>query len=795
MKCFNCGAELSDDTKFCSYCGEKMPEQPTKKEEPVEDPIPETDIEPEYEETPKAQSMNKGNQATPTKPTLGDKAKSKFREFWNKLSLFGKLSTVSIAASVLLGIIAFLAGRIFAGIIAIVWLAVVVVALLMKKDVIKVPKTWIPILAVILSFVLIVPYFSLFKINMADYEKYAWNEVVLADMLPTPESPYGEIISNSESYLALYVNKSTEEQYNQYIEACKEKGFTIDTEKTGSFFYAYNEAGYKLSLSYYDYSSEMHISLTAGKALGTLSWSNSVLAQMLPTPESTVGEIQQDDEKGFTAYVGDTTIDAFNSYIQACEAKGFTVDADKTDKRFYAKNADGYKLTVEYQGNNVIYISLDEPEYKVTIEIECVENLIFSKYDVEVYVDDSLEGTITHGDTETFELTLTKGTYVLKFVNEEDDDVDGEVEFYIEKDESLKYKISCHSSKVDVETITGTSKPNTDNDQQGTTDYTLDYEDAASFEKALNDGVKVNGKIVQFEVLEYKPDSVLGINCWAGEHLNFISEDELDVGTGNIIVGRITKEPTESLGSWTIHYEVLSIGGEKVEKPDDNQDGDTTEPSTSEITLTMGEDDFKGMNYQEAEKIFREMGFTKFEYRDVDTETESAADTICYIEITEWFIGDSDFVKGDKFDSDSTVTFFSYKYEAPAAPSPVFYSTNDYETAKKGNTGVFSYRDRGGSYDIYWIIDFDEGYVYYFTDGNGESFCDRLKIESGTLNDKITITYHDGGDTWSYKLHFKYVNHPETLIMVDQNGFDWEYSTTDLDDALAIRATKNIKDY
>lgn len=817
MKCTNCGAELTEDTKFCSYCGVKVTAQELPKEDlslNKQEPTEEKYVEPECEDVdenleedeeeyideadepivspPPTQSKKA---TTNSKPTLGDKAKAKFREFWNNLSTFGKLSTVSIAASILLGIIAFLAGRIFAGIIAIVWLAVVVVALLMKKDVIKVPKTWIPILAVILSFVLIVPYFSLFKINMADYEKYAWNEVVLADMLPTPESPYGEIISNSDSYLALYVNKATQEEYTQYIEACKEKGFTIDTETSGSFFYAYNEAGYKLSLSYYDYSSEMHISLTKGRDLGTLEWSNSELAQMLPVPESTVGDIQQDDEKGFTAYVGNTSLDAYNSYVQACEAKGFTVDADKTDKRFSAKNADGYKLTVEYQGNNIVYVSLDEPEYKVTIEIECVENLIFSKYDVEVYVDDSFEGTITHGDAETFELTLTKGTYVLKFVNEDDDVVDGEVEFYIEKDENLKYKISCTSSKVDVEIITGTSKPNTGDNQQGTTDYALDYEDAASFEKALNDGVKVNGKIVQFEVLEYKPDSALGINCWAGEHLNFISEEELDVGTGNIIVGRVTKEPTKSLGSWTIHYEVLSIGGEKVEKPDDSQNGDTSEPSTSEITLTMGEDDFKGMNYQEAEKIFREMGFTKFEYRDVDTETESAADTICYIEITEWFIGDSDFVKGDKFDSDSTVTFFSYKYEAPAAPSPVFYSTNDYETAKKGNTGVFSYRDRGGSYDIYWIIDFDEGYVYYFTDGNGESFCDRLKIESGTLNDKITITYHDGGDTWSYKLHFKYVNHPETLIMVDQNGFDWEYSTTDLDDALAIRATKNIKDY
>ncbi|MEE0312004.1 MAG: DUF6591 domain-containing protein [Oscillospiraceae bacterium] len=332
------------------------------------------------------------------------------------------------------------------------------------------------------------------------------------------------------------------------------------------------------------------------------------------------------------------------------------------------------------------------------------------------------------------------------------------------------------------------------------TDNKLDYADAASFEKALNDGVKVNGKIIQFDVVEYKPDSALGINCWSGEHLNFISEEELDVGKGNIIVGRIIEEPTKTLGSWVIHYEVLSIDGEKIEG-ETTDSTDSTEPEDppvsqpTEITLTMGEDDFKGMNYQEAEQFFREMGFTNFEYRTVNTETESAEDTICYIEITEWFIGDSDFVKGDKFDADSTVTFFSYEYEAPTAPSPVFYSTNDYETAKNGNTGVFSYRDRGSSYDIYWIIDFDEGYVYYFTDENGESSCDRLKIDSGTLNDKVTITYHDGGDTWSYKLHFKYVDHPETLIMVDQNGFDWEYSTTDLDDALNLRATKNIKDY
>ena len=696
MKCYECGAELSDDTRFCSYCGTKISAKPMR-EKSVIKPVPENIQEEVKSEYKKTQITNT------TKSSLDDKAISKIREFWNKLSLFGKIATVSIATSIVLSLIAFLAGRIFAVIIAVAWLAVAIVAILMKKNVIKFPKTWISMLIIILSFVFVGPYFSLFKVNMADYKKYDWNEIILADMLPTPDSPYGEVISNSDSYLALYVNKATQEQYTEYIEDCKEKGFTIDTETTDNFFYAYNEQGYILSLSYYDYSSEIHISITKGSDFGTLEWSNSELAQMLPTPESTVGDIQQDDEKGFSAYIGSIPIDVFNSYVQACEGKGFTVDANKTDKRFSAENAEGYTLFVEYQGGNIIYISL--------------------------------------------------------------------------------------------ETIAETSESSTNDIQQDTTDWMLDYADATSFEKALNDGVKVNGKVVQFEVTEYKPDSAFGINCWAGEHLNFISEEELDVKSGTVIVGRITKEASQLFDSWNIHYKVLSIGGEKIEEINDGQDEETSEITTSEIVLTMGEDDFKGMNYQEAETIFREMGFTKFEYETVDTETESADDTICYIDITEWFIGDSDFVKGDKFAVDSTVTFYSYKYEAPATPSLVFYSTNDYETAKNGNTGVFSYKEKGGSYDIYWIIDFDEGYVYYFTDGNGESFCDRLKIESGTLNDKITITYHDGSDKWSYKLHFKYVNHPETLIMVDQNEFKWEYSTTNLDDALRKRNTKTIKDY
>lgn len=618
MKCSKCGAELSEDTKFCSYCGQKIEVTPP----PV---VEETEIPPiPHVESVKEQKAGKAKADAPK--SFANKAKDKGIESWNKLSPYGKVTTVSIAVFVLLCLVALLAGKTAAIVIAIVQIAMAVVSILIHKGVIRLEqkKLWLKwlVLAVAILF------------TALNVMSYSWGT-------KTPSTG-----QNPSS-----INHSSEDNVEQ------------------------------------------------------IDWGNITLSKVLPEPQSNMMDLLHNGDDWLNVTVYDISENDYLEYVRWCkEDYGFTVDSDSFDDYFYAYNQEGYCLTLLYtETSKELSINLDVP-------MSTTENPVSE------------------------------------------------------------------------------------------TDNKLDYADAASFEKALNDGVKVNGKIIQFDVVEYKPDSALGINCWSGEHLNFISEEELDVGKGNIIVGRIIEEPTKTLGSWVIHYEVLSIDGEKIEG-ETTDSTDSTEPEDppvsqpTEITLTMGEDDFKGMNYQEAEQFFREMGITNFEYRTVNTETESAEDTICYIEITEWFIGDSDFVKGDKFDADSTVTFFSYEYEAPTAPSPVFYSTNDYETAKNGNTGVFSYRDRGSSYDIYWIIDFDEGYVYYFTDGNGESSCDRLKIDSGTLNDKVTITYHDGGDTWSYKLHFKYVDHPETLIMVDQNGFDWEYSTTDLDDALNLRATKNIKDY
>ena len=123
-----------------------------------------------------------------------------------------------------------------------------------------------------------------------------------------------------------------------------------------------------------------------------------------------------------------------------------------------------------------------------------------------------------------------------------------------------------------------------------------------------------------------------------------------------------------------------------------------------------------------------------------------------------------------------------------------YHSSNNRDVAKAGDTGVYAYVNRGKNYYIYFIIDFDEGYVYRFIEGNGDDTCERVQIDSGDLNSLILVTYHDGSDSWQEAFCFKWKNMPDTLLY--QDGYDeYDYSATSLEEALKLRENKKIVDY
>lgn len=470
-----------------------------------------------------------------------------------------------------------------------------------------------------------------------------------------------------------------------------------------------------------------------------IDWVNIRLGDVLPEPKSKEMKIWTNSDENLSVDICNTSQNDYYEYTRLCEDNGFSIDVEYIGDSFYGFNEEGYYLGLSYyDSNKEMHISLDEP-------IEFGE-YTWPDFAVELGLSQpvSAKGAYNWEDTDRFSLNVGATSFeeysayvdVCKSAGFIIDSSKGEKSFYGDNEQGYHINVSYKGYNTMVIWLEAPKETNIEGDAENSesvlddmtntpdisqsSDGTIDYMDAESFENAINNKTKVKGKVVQFYVLEYAPNSLLGINCHAGEHLNFLFETEPDVSAGDTVIVRVSEEPTQIflLESWKVPCEFLEIS-KKADKTEIDNSNDT-------------EGDEK---------------------EDIVSDTE------------------------------------------PDKPRPVFYSTNDRETAKKGNTGVFSYKSKGGSYDVYWIIDFDEGYVYNFTEGNGETSCDRVAIAEGDLNDRITVTWHDGGEEWSWYLHFKYKNAPETLVLNDHNGFSVEFKTTDLDDALELRNSKTIYEY
>lgn len=192
-------------------------------------------------------------------------------------------------------------------------------------------------------------------------DKIAWDDIILGDMLPEPPANKGEIHTNSADDLWIDINDLSSKQFNDYIEACKEKGYTVDAESNSSSYEAYNAEGYSLQLSHYGDEADMSIRLEAPMQLGTITWPNSTAGNKLPTPKSTTGEFSFEHDDSFFVYVGNMTKDDYNEYVNACSEKGFNVDYNKGDTYYQADDAEGWRISLAYEGNSIMTIRIDAP--------------------------------------------------------------------------------------------------------------------------------------------------------------------------------------------------------------------------------------------------------------------------------------------------------------------------------------------------------------------------------------------------------------------------------------------------
>ena len=394
---------------------------------------------------------------------------------------------------------------------------------------------------------------------------------------------------------------------------------------------------------------------------------------------------------------------------------------------------------------------------RLYIDVKSEGNLLFSTYDILISIDGNEIGTVENGKEFTRLVEIVTGEHTLTFCKLGDSSPSATRKISVSGDMTFSCDLAHSGSSIDIknESIT-------------------DNVDAASLEV-----IDVTGMVLSEAMDKLK-----------------------EIGFSNV-----HEEPSDKIwdkDNWIVVTQGLAVGTT------------TDKNEFFQLDCISFDDYFKntyvGKNANEIQTIAEESGFSVI-FEDYYVDVSEKIASMSQEEKSEWIATDARQYGGGQKTAVITIENPNeVEYMPIPTPTPepvetpsistentknnaVSYSTNDMRTAKNGNTGIYAYRNNGKSYYIYYVIDFDEGYVYRFLDGNGEDSCEKVKIESGNLNDVVIITYHEGGTIYSNGLRFRWRNQPEHLVLEDQDHYEWDFYSTNLEDALSKRDTKRIIEY
>ena len=92
----------------------------------------------------------------------------------------------------------------------------------------------------------------------------------------------------------------------------------------------------------------------------------------------------------------------------------------------------------------------DTPSYPVHLSVDCSENLLFSRYDLAIYVDSEKVGTLDHGAKDSWDLTLDKGQHTLRVQKADDSSVDGRKTFKVDQNEKVSCTVHAKHDQIEI---------------------------------------------------------------------------------------------------------------------------------------------------------------------------------------------------------------------------------------------------------------------------------------------------------------------------------------------------------
>ena len=127
----------------------------------------------------------------------------------------------------------------------------------------------------------------------------------MSEKLPELNARVISLSAQYDGYISLRAYGASKEDFNSYVNACKEKGFTVDpyTSSDSEIYRAYSEDGYYLNLNYYGYADEISVSLDAPDESDTADKAVEATPEPSPEPTEEPAETEEASAEGIRAEV------------------------------------------------------------------------------------------------------------------------------------------------------------------------------------------------------------------------------------------------------------------------------------------------------------------------------------------------------------------------------------------------------------------------------------------------------------------------------------------------------------
>lgn len=128
----------------------------------------------------------------------------------------------------------------------------------------------------------------------------AWSdEIVLSNIIPEVKGTVDHTYENTEEELWIKFSSVDDNQYKDYITACKDRGFTVEEESDSYKFEAFNGDGYKLELTHFSGGDSLSVELEAPMEMDEIIFPIGQAGKLVPKPKSTFGKINFEYDNNF----------------------------------------------------------------------------------------------------------------------------------------------------------------------------------------------------------------------------------------------------------------------------------------------------------------------------------------------------------------------------------------------------------------------------------------------------------------------------------------------------------------